>query len=130
MFHNSHCNHTYHHNANYIYPDLCNSLYMETMARRIFDNRIKLGLAQQGLADRIGVSRVSVTKWENGDTENIKLDNLNALMREFDMTFSELVEGKKEAARPAPSGDDQSASEENAREETTEEVSAKRKYFA
>lgn len=33
---------------------------------RLRHYRTKLGLSQQALADQIGVSRVSINRWENG----------------------------------------------------------------
>lgn len=33
---------------------------------RLRHHRTKLGLSQQALADQIGVSRVTINRWENG----------------------------------------------------------------
>lgn len=33
---------------------------------RLRHHRTKLGISQQALADHIGVSRVSINRWENG----------------------------------------------------------------
>jgi transcriptional regulator with XRE-family HTH domain len=46
---------------------------METMGDRIKMLRQSKGLNQSQLADAVGVSREAVSQWENGATENIKL---------------------------------------------------------
>lgn len=47
-----------------------NISYMKTeMKDRIRSRRLQLDITQQSLAKRLGVSRVSVTKWENGTTK-------------------------------------------------------------
>lgn len=48
-------------------------------------------LSQHALATECGVSRVAVTKWESGDTKNLKLTNLIALQRIFDISFDCLL---------------------------------------
>ncbi|MDR8383018.1 helix-turn-helix domain-containing protein, partial [Acinetobacter baumannii] len=39
------------------------------MKDRIRSRRVQLDITQQTLAKRLGVSRVSVTKWESGTTK-------------------------------------------------------------
>lgn len=40
------------------------------IADRLFEYRKKSGLSQDQLADKIGVSRQAVSKWERGDSLN------------------------------------------------------------
>lgn len=97
MIHARHCNHSYRKNSNHSYNDLCNTGYMETLAKRISRLREAKELRQEDVAQKVGVSRVAVTKWENGQTANIKLANLTALCKLFDVTYDHLITGKDEA---------------------------------
>ena len=91
MLHSAHCNHSYHASANYSYRAMCNPSYMDTLSKRIADLRQARGLSQAQVADAVGVSRVSVTKWESGQTANLKLPNLVALCRLFETTADDLI---------------------------------------
>lgn len=66
---------------------------METIGQRIFNRRIALNLTQQYIADKVGVSRVAVTKWESGQTGNLKLDNLMGLCRLLNISIEYLIQG-------------------------------------
>lgn len=66
---------------------------METMGRRIFNRRIHLNMTQQYVADKVGVSRVAVTKWESGQTGNLKLDNLMGLCKLLNLSIEYLIRG-------------------------------------
>ena len=91
MVHVEHCNYSYPDNANHNYHDLCNDGYMESMGKRIKRIREDLKLTQQEVATRVGVSRVAVTKWENGDTDNLKLKNVVAILKLFKIRFNEFM---------------------------------------
>lgn len=93
MFHDVYCNHSYNKKANHSYHFLCNHAHMETMAKRIYNRRIEKKLTQDEVAKRVGVSRVAVTKWENGQTGNLKLDNLIKLCKLLDISFEYLING-------------------------------------
>ena len=73
-----------------------------TLGQRIQDHRTRLGLSQEGLGDKLGVSRQAVSKWE-ADGAVPDTDKLIALSRLFGITLNELlqVEGPPE---PAGSG--------------------------
>lgn len=68
---------------------------MDTLAQRIHRLREARNLSQQQLADRLNISRVAVTKWESGQTENMKIDNLLALSDFFGLSIDELITGKR-----------------------------------
>lgn len=68
---------------------------MDTLAQRIHRLREACNLSQQQLADRLNISRVAVTKWESGQTENMKIDNLLALSDFFGLSIDELITGKR-----------------------------------
>lgn len=65
---------------------------METLGARIKRLRTAKGLSQEALGSLCEVSRVAVTKWENGDTENIKLANLKKLCTVFRISVAELID--------------------------------------
>ena len=65
----------------------------ESIGDRIIRFRSSLKLTQQHVASEVGVSRVAVTKWESGDTHNMKLPNLIGLSNLFHITIDELVTG-------------------------------------
>ena len=57
---------------------------------KIYDCRKKAGLSQDALAERIGVSRQAVSKWELG-TAQPDLDNIVSLAKVFDVTTDWLL---------------------------------------
>ena len=72
-----------------------------TLGERIAYYRGKMGLSQGELAEKLGVSRQAVSKWET-DAGLPDLDRLIALSGLFDITLDELVKGA--APSPAPAG--------------------------
>lgn len=67
---------------------------METIGDRIFKLRASRQWTQDDLASKVGVSRVSVTKWESGETKNMKLHNLMMLCDLFHVSPEFLIYGK------------------------------------
>ena len=65
------------------------------LSERIYKFRRKSGLSQEQLAEKIGVSRQAISKWESG-TSTPELEKLLALSDCFSITLDELV--KDEAA--------------------------------
>ena len=63
---------------------------MIDIGSRIYSLRTKMGLSQQQLADRLGVSRQSVSKWETG-TALPELDKLVAMSELFGVTLDEMA---------------------------------------
>ena len=43
---------------------------MQSTGRKISEQRKKLGLTQEQLAEKVGVSAQAVSKWENGVSHN------------------------------------------------------------
>ena len=60
------------------------------LSERIYRFRRKSGLSQEQLAERIGVSRQAISKWESG-TSTPELEKLLALSECFHITLDELV---------------------------------------
>ena len=70
--------------------------------------RRRAGLSQEQLAERLGVSRQAVSKWENGSAVP-GLDKLQALCQCFQVTMDQLTgeappEGLPGGLPPAPAG--------------------------
>ena len=74
------------------------------LSERIYKFRRKSGLSQEQLAEKIGVSRQAISKWESG-TSTPELEKLLALCECFNITLDELVrdevsaEGKNEESQ-------------------------------
>jgi len=70
-----------------------------TLGQRIQQHRAELGLSQEGLGEKLGVSRQAVSKWE-ADGAVPDTDKLIALSKLFGITLNELLQvelpGQKE----------------------------------
>ena len=64
-----------------------------TLGERLIQLRAKAGLSQDALAERLGVSRQSVSKWEN-DVSVPDLEKLVKLSEMFGISLDELVKGE------------------------------------
>ncbi len=69
-----------------------------TFAQKLKDLRTRAGMSQEKLAERVGVSRQAITKWET-DKGAPDMDNLMALSDLFGVSVDELL--GREARRPA-----------------------------
>ena len=65
------------------------------LGEKILNYRKKLGLSQEELGDKVGVSRQTVSKWEIGQTIP-ELEKMILLAKEFETTIDELVKDEKE----------------------------------
>lgn len=70
----------------------------EELGRRVQQLRKAKGFSQEELADRVGVSRQAVSKWEGGQTAP-DLERLLALSKQLDVTTDYLLTGQHPAAR-------------------------------
>lgn len=86
-----------------------------TMADRLIARRKAAGLSQEALADRLGVSRQAVSKWERVESSP-DTDNLIALAALYGITLDELLYGDPHAdaaekdREPADATDDDATS--------------------
>ena len=76
-----------------------------TIGRRIAQKRKELGLSQEALGEKLGVSRQSIYKWES-DGALPEIDKLIALSRLFGLSVGQLL-GVEEAQLPAAEADTQ-----------------------
>ena len=75
----------------------------QTLGQRIAAQRKKLGLSQEALGDKMGVSRQAISKWES-DGAVPEIDKLIAMSKLFGVTLGWLLGVEEEAAaEPAPS---------------------------
>ena len=63
----------------------------QAIANRFYEYRKKSGLSQEELAARLGISRQSVSKWENGSSDP-NTSNLIALAKLYKISPEELLE--------------------------------------
>ena len=75
-------------------------------ANRLYQYRKRLGISQEELASRIGVSRQAVSKWERAEASP-DTDNLIELAKVYGVTLDELLRGDEESAdAPEPAAED------------------------
>ncbi len=72
------------------------------LSEKIYQCRKRAGLSQEALAERLGVSRQSVSKWETGDSEP-EIGKLRALASVFGVTVDWLL-SEEEFPREEPEG--------------------------
>lgn len=90
-----------------------------TLGQRIQEERKRLGLSQESLGERLGVSRQAISKWE-ADGAVPEVDKLIALSRLFGVSLNELLQVDCPADTPEE--------EEQAAEEYTRRI-RRRKVF-
>lgn len=71
-----------------------------TLGESIYYYRKRSGMSQEALAERVGVSRQAVSRWELGDTTP-EVGKLMALAEAFGITTDQLLSGK-EPEEPSP----------------------------
>ena len=79
-------------------------------ANRLFELRKKHNLSQEELAEKLGVSRQAVSKWERSEASP-DTDNLIALAKIYDLSLDELIFGERE--ENSKEADESSAEETN-----------------
>lgn len=77
-----------------IKSDAENTIAKKSLGEAIKEYRTKSNMTQEFIAERIGVSRQAVSKWERG-TSDPSTSNLFALADLFDITVEELLKGVK-----------------------------------
>lgn len=75
---------------------------------KLYELRKQKGLSQEELANRLNVSRQTISKWEIGDSAP-DLEKLVAISDLFGISLDELVHGEAPAPEPAPAVPPQTA---------------------
>lgn len=75
-------------------------------ANRLYELRKKHNLSQEELAEKLGVSRQAVSKWERSEASP-DTDNLIALAKIYDLSLDELIYGEKEEKKEDSNQDSQ-----------------------
>lgn len=82
------------------------------IANRLYQYRKSMGISQEELAARIGVSRQAVSKWERAEASP-DTDNLIELSRIYGVSLDEMLRGSDEAGdEAAPTQADDAGAEE------------------
>ena len=93
-------------------------------ANRLYELRKKQGLSQEELAEKLGVSRQAVSKWERSEASP-DTDNLIALAKIYDLTLDELIYGEKQSKETEKTeAEEKVENEENAETNTEETIEA------
>ena len=77
----------------------------QEIADRLTQIRKEKGMSQEELAEKLGVSRQAVSKWERAESAP-DTDNLIALAKLYGVTLDELLNADTEPDRPAAPEDD------------------------
>lgn len=85
-------------------------------ANRLYELRKKHNLSQEELAEKLGVSRQAVSKWERSEASP-DTDNIIALAKIYGLSLDELIYGEKETTEEQA----EETAEETSKEETSEE---------
>ena len=88
-----------------------------TVGEKIAKLRKQAGLSQEAFAERLGISRQAVSKWENGTAQPTN-ENLAQIARLFDVTMSSLLDDEDINMGPAPFSTEEAKIVENITEET------------
>ncbi len=94
---------------------------MMTFSEKLMELRRRSGMSQEQLADRLGVTRQSVSKWESGTAmpELVKLISLSEL---FDVSVDYLVKDWMEEPAAESGGEDLSARQAERLEQKVDEL--------
>ena len=92
----------------------------EVLGNKLYELRKNAGLSQEALADRLGVSRQAVSKWECGESLP-DTDNLITISKLFEVSLDELVGNgaKQSVAVKEPSLSDMASSDEKTEKRDT-----------
>lgn len=85
-------------------------------ANRLYELRKKNNLSQEELAEKLGVSRQAVSKWERSEASP-DTDNLIALAKIYGLSLDELIYGEKEEKKEEPAEEPEGDSKAEANEE-------------
>lgn len=68
-------------------------------------NRVRLDMNMRELAEKVGVSEATISRWESGEIANMKQSNISALAAALGITPGELMGWDQGAKVDLPKGD-------------------------
>lgn len=77
----------------------------KSVGKIIFDRRTALSLTQKDVADYVGVSEATVSRWESGHIDNMRRDRIAKLAKVLQISPL-VIMGVDEPAPPAPQKSD------------------------
>lgn len=89
----------------------------KSIGETLFEHRKTAGLSQEELAEKIGVSRQAVSKWERGESSP-DTENLIALAKLYNISLDELVFGKSSKTKSSSENDEVDISTEGIKVES------------
>ena len=92
------------------------------IANRLYQYRKSMGISQEELAARIGVSRQAVSKWERAEASP-DTDNLLELSKIYGVSLDEMLRGEEEAEPQTEPADSEPADSEPAQADNVEDSS-------
>lgn len=82
------------------------------MSSYLKNKRIEVGLTQKQIAEMVGVSEATVSRWESGDIANMRRDRIALLASALRTTPGFVMTGREDDESPAISEDDKALLEE------------------
>lgn len=73
----------------------------KSVGRLIYNRRTELGLTQREVADYVGVSEATVSRWESGDIDNMRRDRIAKLSAVLRISPLDIM-GIEPSPSPAP----------------------------
>lgn len=70
------------------------------MGNYLADRRIELGLTQKEVAEAVGVTEATVSRWESGTIANMRRDKINLLAKALHATPSFIMTGEGDPIKP------------------------------
>lgn len=73
----------------------------DNMSKYLYDRRIELGLTQKEVANFVGVSEATVSRWESGDIANMRRDRIMLYAQVLKTDLSFITNGKSDLCETA-----------------------------
>jgi len=96
-------------------------------ANRLLEYRKANGYSQEELAEKIGVSRQAISKWERSESSP-DTDNLIALANLYGVTIDELLNGNSKPEKAVSAAEQQTETEAQNKQESQENCNAETNY--
>lgn len=74
------------------------------MSNYLTDRRKELGLTMKQVAELVGVSEATVSRWESGQIANMRRDKINSYAKALQVKPSFIMTGETEQSSPLPQG--------------------------